>query len=279
RCGVLRPAFHCQPGPGAAHRRGAAAGRVRPPHPVFPRPGGLHRLPRGRFPFAGGNFMSASQVQQEPFISNALPSREETQAKLDLRSVAASRIKPTQEYTLADRLEAQVDRFSDRDFLVYGGQRFSYREVDERANQYASTFLARGIQPGDVCAMAMENRPDFFFCWFGLAKIGAVTAFINYHLKGRALLHALESTAARAVVIGEECLDGFLETEQTADYPRWLVADSENPIDRSVLPVSLDQGFHDEVLTAPRVRPDAALRAGIKAEDDMLYIFTSGTTG
>lgn len=223
--------------------------------------------------------MSASQVQQEQFISNALPSREETQAKLDLRSVAASRIKPTQEYTLADRLEAQVDRFSDRDFLVYGGQRFSYREVDERANQYANTFLARGIQPGDVCAMAMENRPDFFFCWFGLAKIGAVTAFINYHLKGRALLHALESTAARAVVIGEECLDGFLETEQTADYPRWLVADSENPVDRSVLPVSLDQGFHDEVLTAPRVRPDAALRAGIKAEDDMLYIFTSGTTG
>ena len=94
--------------------------------------------------------MSASQVQQEQFISNALPSREETQAKLDLRSVAASRIKPTQEYTLADRLEAQVDRFSDRDFLVYGGQRFSYREVDERANQYANTFLARGIQPGDV---------------------------------------------------------------------------------------------------------------------------------
>ncbi|MDY3197450.1 MAG: long-chain-acyl-CoA synthetase [Pseudomonadaceae bacterium] len=223
--------------------------------------------------------MSTSLVQQEQLISNALPSREETQAKLDLRSAAASRIKPAQEYTLADRLETQVDRFGERDFLVYGGQRFSYREVDERANQYANTFLARGIQPGDVCAMAMENRPDFFFCWFGLAKIGAVTAFINYHLKGRALLHALESTAARAVVIGEECLDGFLETEQTADYPRWLVADSENPIDRSVLPVSLDQGFHDEVLTAPRVRPDAALRAGIKAEDDMLYIFTSGTTG
>ena len=223
--------------------------------------------------------MSTSLVQQEQLISNALPSREETQAKLDLRSAAASRIKPAQEYTLADRLETQVDRFGERDFLVYGGQRFSYREVDERANQYANTFLARGIQPGDVCAMAMENRPDFFFCWFGLAKIGAVTAFINYHLKGRALLHALESTAARAVVIGEECLDGFLETEQTADYPRWLVADSENPVDRSVLPVSLDQDFHDEVLTAPRVRPDAALRAGIKAEDDMLYIFTSGTTG
>ena len=223
--------------------------------------------------------MSTSLAQSEQGAVKGLPSREQTQAKLDLRSVAASRIKPAQHYTVAERLETQVDRFGERDFLIYGGQRFSYREVDERANQYAHTFLARGIQPGDVCAMALENRPDFFFCWFGLTKIGAVTAFINYHLKGRALLHALEATAAKAVVIGEECLDSFLETEQTADYPRWLVTDSENPVDRSSLPDSLDQSFQDQVMAAPRSRPDPSLRAGIKAEDDMLYIFTSGTTG
>src|SRR5690606_22976206 len=36
---------------------------------------------------------------------------------------------------------------------------------------------------------------------------------------------------------------------------------------------------HDQVQLAPRSRPDAALRAGIKAEGDMLYVFTSGTTG
>ena len=223
--------------------------------------------------------MSTSLAQQEQNAIENLPTREQTQAKLDLRSVAASRIKPRQSYTLADRLETQVGRFGERDFLVYGEQRFSYREVDERANQYANTFLARGIQPGDVCAMAMENRPDFFFCWFGLTKIGAVTAFLNYHLNGRALLHALQATAAKAVVIGEECLDGFLETEQTADYPRWLVTDTEKPVERSTLPASLDQQFHGQVLDASRARPDASLRAEIAAEDDMLYIFTSGTTG
>ena len=223
--------------------------------------------------------MSTSQAQQQEITVDTLPTLEQTQAKLDLRSVAAGRIKPAQNYTLADRLEQQVDRYAERDFLVYGDQRFSYREVDERANQYANAFLARGIRPGNVCAMAMENRPDFFFCWFGLTKIGAVTAFINYHLNGKALLHALQSTSAKAVIIGEECLGGFLDTEQTADYPRWLVTDIEKPQDRSTLPVSLDQQFDDEVLNAARTRPDAALRAGIKAEDDMLYIFTSGTTG
>lgn len=223
--------------------------------------------------------MSTSLAQQQETPIDALLSREQTQAKLDLRSAAASRIKPAQHYTVADRLETQADRFEARNFLVYGDQCFSYREVDERANQYANTFLARGIQPGDVCAMAMENRPDFFFCWFGLTKIGAVTAFINYHLTGKALLHALQSTSAKAVVIGEECLGGFLDTEQTADYPRWLMTDTENPVERSALPASLDQQFYAQVLDASRSRPDSTLRAGIKAEDDMLYIFTSGTTG
>ncbi len=217
--------------------------------------------------------------QQRQSIAPAGPSREETQAKLDLRSAAASCIKPSQLYTVADRFESQVDRQGDRSFLIYGDQHFSYREVEERANQYANTFIARGIRAGDVCALAMENRPDFFFCWLGLTKVGAVTAFINYHLSGKALIHALQSTGAKAVLVGEECLTGFLELGDGISCACWLVADAEKPVDRDSLPTWLDQGFHDQVLAAPRTRPDAGYRAGIRAEQAMLYIFTSGTTG
>jgi len=221
----------------------------------------------------------STDPQQRQSIAPAGPSREETQAKLDLRSAAASRIKPSQLYTVADRFETQVDRQGERSFLIYCDQHFSYREVEERANQYANTLIGRGIGPGDVCALAMENRPDFFFCWLGLTKVGAVTAFINYHLSGKALIHALQSTGAKAVLVGEECLTGFLELGDDLGCACWLVADAEKPVDRDRLPTWLDQGFHDQVLAAPRTRPDASYRAGIRAEQDMLYIFTSGTTG
>lgn len=221
----------------------------------------------------------SSALQQQPSTVSAAPSREETQAKLDLRSAAASRIKPRQHYTMADRFEAQADRQGDRDFLVYGDQHFSYGEVEARANQYANAFIARGLRPGDVCALAMENRPDFFFCWLGLTKAGVVTAFINYHLTGKALIHALESTGAKAVVVGEECLTGFLDLGDIPGCDQWLVDDLEKPVDRASLPACLDQSFQAEVQQAQRTRPDASRRANIKAEDDMLYIFTSGTTG
>lgn len=216
--------------------------------------------------------------QEQQTLPAHIPSREQTQAKLDLRSAAATRIKPADHYTLADRLEQQAAAHAEKDFLIYNGCHFSYQAVDEKANQYAEVFIQRGLRAGDVCAMAMENRPDFFFCWFALAKIGVTTAFINYHLTGKPLLHALQSTGAKAVVVGEECLGVFLETEGVEHYPCWLVPDAEKPA-AGQLPSSIDQSFYPAIDAASVKQPDRQLRAGVKAEDDMLYIFTSGTTG
>lgn len=221
---------------------------------------------------------SQATAKQQQDAAVQLPSREATQAKLDQRSVAAGQIKPADHYTLADRIEEQVDRHSDRPFLIYGEQCFSYAQADAEINRYANEMHTRGLRAGDVCALAMENRPEFFFCWFGMAKLGVTTAFINYHLTGKPLLHALESTKAKAVVVGEECLKVFVETPETAGHACWLVRDSEKPHNQP-LPAHLDSGFSSAVKAAASSRPPRSLRAELKAEDDMLYIFTSGTTG
>ena len=103
-------------------------------------------------------------------LSGALPAkavpREQTQALLDQRSAAAGLIKPGDLYTLADRLEHQARELGERPFLIYGDQVLSYLEVDARSNQMAHTFYANGLRAGDVCALAMENRPAFFCEWF-----------------------------------------------------------------------------------------------------------------
>ena len=105
--------------------------------------------------------------------------REQTQALLDLRSAASAQIKPADLYTLADRLEAQAQAFPEHTFLIDGDQRFSYAQVNAQADRMAHVFYEKGLRAGHVCAIAMENRPQFFFCWFGLVKLGAVVAFIN----------------------------------------------------------------------------------------------------
>lgn len=222
--------------------------------------------------------MSDSPVVNSRHGRSAVVPREETQARLDLRSRAAMQIKPGDLYTLADRLEQQAARLGEQTFLIYGERRYSYAEVDARANQVAYAMAARGLRCGDVCALAMENRPAFFFCWFGLVKLGVVVAFINTQVSGRPLVHALETTGARAVLVGEECLPNFAATEGLPALPLYLLPDDEKPAPLAQHARATAM-LADEIDAAPRTPWPRAGRAEVRAEAPTLLIFTSGTTG
>ncbi|MFD2642727.1 long-chain-acyl-CoA synthetase [Pseudomonas japonica] len=204
--------------------------------------------------------------------------REQTQALLDRRSAASAQIKPADLYSLADRLEQQAERFAERPLLIYGDEVLSYAEMDARANQMAHTFYAKGLRAGDVCAIAMENRPAFFSAWFGLVKLGVVVALINTQVSGKPLLHALATTAAKALVIGEECLGNLLRTGDLPALAYWLVADAENPWPGTI-PAFIDRQFASRLDSAPRTTFPRDIRARIEAQTPTLLIFTSGTTG
>ncbi|MNM10021.1 Long-chain-fatty-acid--CoA ligase FadD17 [compost metagenome] len=218
-----------------------------------------------------------TSAQRNLTVSAPLP-REHTQALLDRRAAASAQIKPRDRYTLADRLEEQVREHGQRPFLIYAGQAFSYAQVDARANQMAHTFYAKGLRAGDVCALLMENRPAFFYTWFGLVKLGVVVAFINTQVSGRALLHALTTTAAKAVVVGEECLASLHATDNLPSLAYWLLPDAENPWN-GALPKGVDGHFAARLHSAPATTFPRDMRGEIEAQATTLLIFTSGTTG
>lgn len=51
---------------------------------------------------------------------------------------------------------------------------YTWRELDQRANQYATHFLEQGVKPGDLVAFYLHNSPEFFFAWVGLLAIGSM---------------------------------------------------------------------------------------------------------
>ncbi len=206
----------------------------------------------------------------------ALVSREATQAKLDLRSAAAARHRASQAECIAERLEAAAHEHGARTALIYGGERQSYAGLDRQANRVAHALHAQGVRCGDVVAMCLENRPAFFHVWLGLAKLGAVAAFLNTNVHGKPLEHALEATGATRVVVGEECLHLFADLQATP--PLWLWPDAERPAtaaQRALCALDLAAA----AATAAADAPPAAWRAGLVAGRPAVYIFTSGTTG
>ena len=88
--------------------------------------------------------------------------------------------------------------------LLYEDQRYTWAEVNRRANQWARFFLAQGVRNGDVVALVMDNRPDYVFALLGASKIRGVVACVNTHVFGAALVHAVAVARPRLVVVGSE---------------------------------------------------------------------------
>ncbi|MBV6418627.1 MAG: Crotonobetaine/carnitine--CoA ligase [Steroidobacteraceae bacterium] len=222
--------------------------------------------------------MNEAGTQASTTAAGIVP-RDATQRRLDRRGAPAAKFRASSAFTLGDLLESKVREGGARALLHYGARTWSYAEANAEVNRCAHALHALGVRRGDVIALAMENRPEFVFAWFALAKTGAVAAFLNTQIGGRALAHALEVTGAKRAIVGEECLAAFdtpeLAGTQTA---LWLVRDAEKPATLALRGLTtLDLG--ERAAGAPATDPDAAWRAGLTAGDAALYIFTSGTTG
>lgn len=207
-----------------------------------------------------------------------LLTREAAQALLDKRSAISATFRASSPYTTADRVEEGAHLHGQRVCLHYGEQRFTYAELNAGANRLAHVAHTLGLRRGDVVAIALENRPAFFQAWLGLSKLGVVVAFLNTHLSGKALRHALEVTGARTVIVGEECLPQFLTTELPAGLSGWLWPDPERPADPAAH-AWCARKLDADLVDAPCENPPAAWREGLTAGDTAQYIFTSGTTG
>lgn len=214
----------------------------------------------------------------EPGTSAVVISREATQAKLDRRSAVAARYRASSPFTLADLLEQRAREHGGRPLLKADGRDWSYAEVNAAADGVARAAHALGVRRGDVVALAMENRAEFFVAWFGLAKLGAVAAFLNTHIGGRALAHALQVTGATRAIVGGECLAAFDAPEVRGHgVALWLWPDAEKPatVEHRAL-ATLDLAQHAAAAAGPA---EPAWRAGLTASAAAIYIFTSGTTG
>lgn len=189
-----------------------------------------------------------------------------------LRTLArVRRLKAGAPANVADELERSVDRFTTRTAILFEDERWTYGDMERRANRYAGWAASLGLKSGDVVGLFMENQPDYLCVWFGLAKIGVATALINNQLTGKGLAHCIEEAGARHVITDADLDEAWTTATPHLNAPvtAWRskgAAAGFSDLD-ACLDIQSDQ------------RPERHLRAGVQGHDLVLYIFTSGTTG
>ena len=71
---------------------------------------------------------------------------------------------------------------NEKDWLVYEDERYTYKEVYDRAAQVGNALIASGIEKGDRVAICMQNNPEYLYTYMGIVGIGAVCVPLNLSL-------------------------------------------------------------------------------------------------
>lgn len=204
-----------------------------------------------------------------PFSSIAREVRYLTGALGTLKTLA--HIDPNSEFLLPDEMEQLVDRFSDRLAFVSDGVKWSFAAFDEYANRVANWALSLGFGKGDTLALFSRNRLEYVAVWYGLSKIGARAALVNDLLQGKGLAHCLEVARSKLLLTEPALVEAgnSAKPHLSEELPVWTFDGAGS-------------GTHDfaaALANASPDRPERKHRAGAKARETLLNMFTSGTTG
>ena len=194
----------------------------------------------------------------------------------------------------ADRFVRHLaERWGDRDLLVLGERRLTYRDLEADSRRLARGLLASGLSHGSRVALLAPNGPEWVVAWLAAARLGALVVLLNTFHQARELGWALSHCRAEALLTVdrylnhdygarlEQAVDGLAGQEHEAiragSHPSlravWMWGEGAAP--RSwAAPVDALQGragaVSDEQFDAAAAR--------VEPQDPMVVIYTSGST-
>lgn len=168
--------------------------------------------------------------------------------------------------TLADIPAAQAKAQGGAIAVKFEGRETSFSELDLQSNRIGHAMLAAGVWAGDRVSVLTKNHDRWFPLFFGCALARGCLAPINNRLVANEIAFILGDAGPKILFVGED----FFELALAA------VADLPQPPRLIALYGSHPQFEDFDAWLADA--PSHAL-AGPERHDDVLQLYTSGTTG
>lgn len=155
----------------------------------------------------------------------------------------------------------------DRTAVVFEGKRFTFSELNERANRLANALMGLGVEKGDRVAILQINCNQYVEAYYGAAKLGAIFVPLNFRAKREELVHMLNHSESSALLVGEryvELVDSMRPELPLMKHYITLDSKQEGMLDYEEL---LAEASDEEVFT------------DIGDDDITILMYTAGTTG
>jgi fatty-acyl-CoA synthase len=103
----------------------------------------------------------------------------------------------------------------EKEAVVHGERRYTYRQLEERANRMASALRALGLRHLDRVAVIAPNTPAMLEAHFGIPAAGLVIVPINIRLNRDEVAYILRHSGARVLLVDHE----FTSLVTSSDVP------------------------------------------------------------
>src|SRR5271166_4594877 len=106
--------------------------------------------------------------------------------------------------TVGRVLERTAEHYPDQDALVFPQLklRWSWRELDRRVNQIASSLIAMGVERGEHVGIWSMNVPEWVVTQLAVARIGSVLVNVNPAYRLQELKDALAMADVATLIVG-----------------------------------------------------------------------------
>lgn len=177
--------------------------------------------------------------------------------------------------TIPEVVRGAAERFADREALVDGARRWTFRQLHDDVLAVARGFLAAGLEHGDRVAIWAPNSAEWMLTALGAQWVGGVVVPLNTRFKGPEAAYVLEKSGVRLLFT----VHGFLGNSYVDEIGRAMSSPPETIVfDETAFGVGSWREFIaagadvDEAVVATRT-------SRVAGSDLSDIIFTSGTTG
>jgi 3-oxocholest-4-en-26-oate---CoA ligase len=180
------------------------------------------------------------------------------------------------DWNYADVWEVVAEVFPEREALVQGSRRVSWAEFDRRAGSLAAGLAGVGLGRGSKVAQYLYNCPEYMESVFAAFKAGMIPVNTNYRYTEDELAYLWDNGDVEAVIFHGSFTERIAALlDRVAVKAWWWVDDGSGGCPGWARP-------YEEVAAgpaAPGPGPGRAALPGGRSGDDLLFIYTGGTTG
>ena len=201
--------------------------------------------------------------------------------------VAAAAAQPELTFTRFEQAAAQHPANA---ALIFLGQRFTYRRLQELIDRFAAGLAQRGIGKGDRVLLYLSNSPQLVIAWLATQKIGAVVVLVSPIYTSHEIAYMVSDSGAKAIICHDTNYGYVAEILEGSGLKLVIVTgllDLVSPLKR-VVAAMFDKAPSGTVKGGPETvwfkkilaTPPKPPKVELDPVADLSYIlYTGGTTG